>query len=78
MFYFMFVYHLESDVKLDAQEKLFLQTTFSGFIGLCRLDKNLTGPGPEISIHLGVTLFLSFFVTFFLLQPHALQETALL
>ena len=33
------------------------------------LDKKLTGPGPEISVHPGVTLFLSFFcVTFFLTE----------
>ena len=32
------------------------------------LDKKLTGPGPEISAHSGVTLFLSFFVTFFLTE----------
>ena len=32
------------------------------------MDKKLAGPGPEVSFHLGVTLFLSFFfvVTFFL------------
>ena len=56
--------------KLDAQEKLFVLTTFSRFIGLCRvsvmwymelLDKRLTEPGPEMTIHPGVTLFLSFF-----------------
>ena len=34
-----------------------------------RLDKKLTGPGPEISVHLGVTFFLSFlFVNFFLIE----------
>ena len=34
------------------------------------LDKKLTGPGPEISVHPGVTVFLSFlfFVTFFLTE----------
>ena len=38
------------------------------------LDKKLTGPEPEISVHPGVTLFLSylfiylFFVTFFLTE----------
>ena len=38
------------------------------------LDKKLTGPGPEISVHAGVTLFdffllfLLFFVTFFLTE----------
>ena len=44
------------------------------------LDKKLTGPGPEISVHPGVTLFLPFFVTFFLTETvklHALQETTL-
>ena len=31
-----------------------------------RLDKKLTGPGPDISVHPGITLFLLlFFVTFF-------------
>ena len=29
------VHHAVGDVKLDAQEKLFVLTTFSGFIGLC-------------------------------------------
>ena len=39
------------------------------------LDKKLTGPGPEISVHPGVTLILSFlfFVTFFLTEN---RETA--
>ena len=34
------------------------------------LDKELTGPGPEISVHPGVTLFLFFLfcVTFFLTE----------
>ena len=54
--------------KIDAQEKLLVLTTFSWFIGLCRvtiiqymelLYKKLTGPQPEISVHPGVTL--SFF-----------------
>ena len=34
------------------------------------LDKKLTGPGPEISVHPGVTVFLSCFVTFFLTERH--------
>ena len=51
----MFVHHVVRDLKLDAQEKLFVLTTFSTFIGLCTvsvmlyielLDKKLTGPGP--------------------------------
>ena len=70
------------DAKLDAEEKLFVLTTFSRFTRLCRisimyymelLDKKLSGPGSEISVHPGVTLFLSFFVTFFLTDNH---ETA--
>ena len=65
-----FVHLVVGDAELDAQEKLFVLTTFSGVIGLCRvsimqymelLDKKLTGPGPEISVYAGVTLFLSFF-----------------
>ena len=85
-----FVHHVVRDVKFDAQEKLFVLTTFSRFIGLCRvsvmqymelLDKKLTGRGPEISVHPGVTLILPFFfVTFFLTENrklHALQETTL-
>ena len=57
-------------IKLDAEEKLFVLTTFSRFIGLSKvgvmqykelLNKKLTGPGPEISVHPSVTLFLSFF-----------------
>ena len=73
-----FVHYIVRDIKLDAQEKLFVLTTFSRFIGLCRvsvmyymkrLDKKLTGPGPEISVHLDVTLFsFLFFVTFFLTE----------
>ena len=65
-----FVHHVVRDVKFDAQEKLFVLTTFSRFIGLCRvsvmqymelLDKKLTGPGPEISVHPGVTHSAFFF-----------------
>ena len=66
------------DVKLGPQEKLFVLTIFSAFIGLCRVsimqymelvDKKLTGPGPEVSVYPGVTFFLSFFfVTFFLTE----------
>ena len=75
-----FVHHVVRDVKFDAQEKLFVLTIFSRFIGLCRvsvmqymelLDKKLTGSGPEISVHPGVTLilpFFFFFVTFFLTE----------
>ena len=72
-----FVHHVVRDVKFDAQGKRFLLTTFSRFIGLCRvsvmlcielLDKKLTVPGPEISVHPGVTLILPFFVTFFLTE----------
>ena len=69
----LFVDHVVGDMKLDAQEKLSVLTTFSGFIGLCRvsimyymelLDKKLAE--PEISIHLGTTLFLLFvFFLFF-------------
>ena len=33
-----FVHHVVGDAKLDAQEKLFAITTFSGFIGLCRVN----------------------------------------
>ena len=49
----MFVHHVVRDVKLDAQEKLFVLTIFSGFIGLCR-----------VSI---IYLFI-YFVTFFLAE----------
>ena len=74
------VHHVVRDIKLYAQEKLFVLMTFSRFIGLCRvsvmwymelLDKKLTGTGPEISVHLGVTLsflFSFFIVTFFLTE----------
>ena len=31
------VHHVVGDVKLDTQEKLFMLTTFSGFIVLCRV-----------------------------------------
>ena len=66
----LFAHHVVRDVKSDAQEKLFVLTKFSRFIGLCRvnvmqymelLDKKMTGPGPEILVHPGFTLFLSFF-----------------
>ena len=71
------VHHVIINVTLDTQEKLFVLTTFRRFIRVLqsqhnvvmeRLDKKPTGPGPEISVHQGVTLFLSFFVcvTFFL------------
>ena len=33
-----FVHHVVVDVKLDAQEKLFVLTTFSRFIELCRVS----------------------------------------
>ena len=56
--------------NIDAQEKLFVLTTFSRFIGLCRVcvmqymelsDKKLIRPGPsKISVHSGVTLFMFF------------------
>ena len=81
------VHHVVRYVKLDAQEKLFVLTTFIRFIGLCRvsvmqymelLDKKLTGPGPGISVHPGVTLFLSFCCDIFsqkTVKLHALQET---
>ena len=71
---YLYTIYIERDVKLNAQEKLLAVTTFSRFIGLCRisvmyymelLDKKLTGPGPEISVHPGVTLFLSFFCDIF-------------
>ena len=63
------MHHVVGGAKLDAQEKLFVLKTFHGFIGLCRvtimqcmerLDRKLTGPGPEILVRPGVTLFLSF------------------
>ena len=82
-----FVHHVVVNVKLDPPEKLFLLTIFSGFIGLCRvsimqymelLDKKLTGPGPEMSVHLG---FLFFFLWHFFWQKtvklHALQRSTL-
>ena len=31
------VHHVVGDVNIDAQEKLFVLTTFSGFVGLCRV-----------------------------------------
>ena len=34
----LFVHHVVKDVKLDAQEKVFVLTTFSRFIGLCRVS----------------------------------------
>ena len=51
------------------------------------LDKKLTGPGPEISVHPGVAFFLSFFSFLFFLRHffwqktlklHALQRSTLL
>ena len=91
-----FVHHVVRDVKLNAQEKLFVLATFNSFIGLCRvslieymelLDKKLTGPGPDISVHLGVTLSFSFFyfIIFFVwhiswpktVKLHALQRNTL-
>ena len=66
----LYTIYIVRDVKLNAQEKLLAVTRFSRFIGLCRvsvmyymelLDKKLTGPGPEISVYPGVTLFLSIF-----------------
>ena len=33
-----FVHHVVVDVKLGPQEKLFVLTIFSGFIGLCRVS----------------------------------------
>ena len=33
-----FVHHVVGDAKLDAQEKLFVLTTFSGFIGFYRVS----------------------------------------
>ena len=38
------------------------------------LDKKLTGLGPEISVHPGVTLFLSLFLTKNGEAAHALQK----
>ena len=32
------------------------------------LDEKLTGPGPEVSVHPGVTFFLSFFCDIFLIE----------
>ena len=45
------------------------------------LDKKLTGPGPEISVHPGVTVF-SFVTSLFFfwqktVKPHALQRSTL-
>ena len=63
------VQHVVVDVKLGPQEKLFVPAIFSGFIGLRRVsimqymelqDKKLTGSGPDISVHPGVTFFLFF------------------
>ena len=33
-----FVHHVVRDIKLDAQEKLFVLATFSRFVGLCRVS----------------------------------------
>ena len=33
-----FVHHVVGDVKLDAQEKMFVPTTFSGFMRLFRFS----------------------------------------
>ena len=33
-----FVHHVVRAVKLDAEGKMFVLTTFSGFIGLCRIS----------------------------------------
>ena len=33
-----FVHHLVEDVKVDAEGELFVLTTFSRFIGLCRAN----------------------------------------
>ena len=33
-----FVHHVVGNAKLDAQEKLFVLTTLSGFIELCRVS----------------------------------------
>ena len=78
------VQHVVVDVKLGPQEKLFVPAIFSGFIGLRRVsimqyielqDKKLTGSGPDISVHPGVSFFsflflpvLFFCVTFFLTE----------
>ena len=80
-----FVYYVVVDVKLGAQEKLFVLLTFSSCTGLCRirilwymqfLDKKRARSGPEISVHPGVTLsfFFSFFVIFLLTE---IRETTL-
>ena len=69
-----FIHHVVRDVKLDAQEKQFVLMTFNRFIGLCRvslvrmvlMDKKLTQPGPEMSVHPGVTLSFLFFLSLFL------------
>ena len=66
--------HVVRDVKLDAQRKRFVLTTLSRFIGLCRvslacmvlMDKNLREPGPEKSVHPGVTLSFLFFLSLFM------------
>ena len=33
-----FVHHVAADIKLDAQEKLFVLTTFSRLLGSCRVS----------------------------------------
>ena len=52
-----FVHQVVGHATLDAEAKLFVLTTFNGFIELCRvsimeymelLDKKLTRPRPEI------------------------------
>ena len=73
----LFDHHVVGNVKLDVQEKLFVLTTFSGLIRLCRvsimqyielLDKKLTGRGPEISVHPVSLSFCLFLWTFFLTE----------
>ena len=59
----------EKQMALDWNCLLGKLQIFGGFIGLCRvgamycmklLDKKLTRPGPEISVHSGVTLSVFF------------------
>ena len=58
-----FVHHIVGDVKFDTQEKMFVLMKLRGFIGL--LNRNLTGPGPEISVHPSVTVICNiFFLTY--------------
>ena len=68
-----FVHHIVGDVKFDTQEKMFVLMKLRGFIGL--LNRKLTGPGPEISVHQSVTVVCNIFFWHTTMKLHALQFT---